>query len=837
MATVAEVFGQAWKCHQAGSLPQAEQLYRQVLQVDPKHADAWCFLGAVCQAQGRIADAERNLRRAVQLMPSHPSAQNLLGIVLAQQGRHEDAARAFEALLRHQPNDAALWNNLGLVRLQQGRLEDAIVQFRQALKHQPDHADAYGNLGAALQHLGRLDEAIAGFQRALQLKPSLTSVRDHLNRALQQKGGAGLSPRSPDPVQRQLPAARAHYQSAMTLVQQGQFAQAVVAFQHALDMQPDYFDAVHNMATVLFMQGDFEAAIAHYRQALRLKPDHAGAHYNLALALQQLDKIEESLGSYRQALALEPSHLDARNNLGNLLKNGGRLDEAIACYQQVLKQKPDFAEVHANLGIALAAQGNQDAAIGCYRHAMRLKPTYPDAHNSLGIALMDLDRLDEAAVCCREALRLNPNFAEAHNSLGNVLERQGKIEEAVGCFRQAVRLKPKLAEALNNLGNALKRLGNFDEAVECYQEAVRIKPDYAEAYSNMGNVRVQMSQFDDAQACYDHALSLDAGHIDTHFNQSLLWLLLGNWEKGWTEYEWRWKTKSFPRYGFSQPRWDGSKAATTGRTILLLAEQGLGDTLQFVRYAPLVKERGAKVILQCQAPLLRLLADMPGIDQVVAQGTPLPAFDAYVPLLSLPGIFHTSVESLPATDPYLQGKPELVEKWQRELAEADGVSRDSGKAFKVGIAWQGNPIFRVDRHRSIPLARFGQLAKIEGVQLISLQKGPGTEQLRAAEGQFSVVNFGNRLDEASGPFMDTAALMKNLDLVISSDTAVPHLAGALGVPVWVALPVVPDWRWLLDREDSPWYPSMRLFRQTRLGVWDDVFDRIAEALEARVNHR
>jgi tetratricopeptide (TPR) repeat protein len=851
MPTASDVFGQAWKYHQAGSFSQAEQLYRQVLQTDPNNADAWCFLGAVCQAQGKITEAEANLRRAAQLMPSHPTAPNLLGIVLAQQGKLDDAASCFQDLIRYQPGDAGAHNNLGLVRLNQGRLQEAMALFQDAVKRQPNYADAYGNLGLVQNRLGRFDDAVASFQRALQLNPNLSSAREHLNRALHQKG-AGYSPPGPQAAARQqVPDAVAHYQAAMADIQQGQLAQAVASFRRALQIRPDYFDAVHNLATVYFLQGQFEASVDTYQNALRLKRDHAGAHYNLGLALQQIDRNEEALGHYRQAITFQPNHLDARNNLGNLLKNQGRPEEAIACYQEVLRQKPDFAEVHANLGIALGAQHNWDAAIACYRHAISLKPTYPDVHNSLGIALMELERLEEAEASCRQSLRLNPSFAEAHNSLGNILERQGKHDEAVNCFREAIRLKPKLAEALNNMGNSLKRLGRFDEAVGCYQEAVRINPTYAEAYSNMGNVRVQQSLFDEAQKSYDQALRLDAGHIDTHFNQSLLWLQLGKWEEGWREYAWRWKTKSFPRYGFSQPLWDGSPAPVGGRTLLLIAEQGLGDAIQFVRFAPLVTRRGDRVVLQCHPPLLRLLAKMPGIDQFIPAGSPLPAFDCYAPLLSLPAIFGTTTSSVLQQEPYLDADIALVERWRGELSgvrcPVSGVQQsasdtglrtpDSGRAFRVGIAWQGNPIFRIDKQRSIPLTRFARFAEIEGVQLISLQKGPGSEQLLSSTPDTghrtpdtSVLDLGSRLDEESGPFMDTAAIMKNLDLVITSDTAIPHLAGALGVPVWVALPWVPDWRWLLQREDCPWYPSMRLFRQSRYGHWDDVFERIAEEL-------
>jgi tetratricopeptide (TPR) repeat protein len=838
MSTLAQVFGQAWKLHQAGNLSQAEQLYRQVVQADPQHADAWCFLGAVSQAQGKIADAESQLRRAVQLLPNHPSAPNLLGIILAQQGKHEEAARCFQDLLRYQPADAGLLNNLGLVRLQQGRPEEALASFHNALRFQPNHADAYGNIGTALLQLGRVDEAIANFERALQLKPDLWAIRDSLNRARQQRGqipvvSSGVASAQPSAD------ARRYYQTAMSCVERGQLAQSEPYFQQAITLQPDYFDAIHNLATVLFMQEKHEAAINQYRQALRINPRHPGGLYNLGVALQHVDQIEEALSCYRQALALQPSHLDARNNLGNLLKDKGRHDEAIACYQEVLRLKPDYAEVQANVGIVHAAKKEWDTAVFYYRRALSLKPTYPDAHNSLGIALMELGRLEEAEASSREALRLKPSFAEAHNSLGTILEKQSRLDAAVASFHEAIRLKPNMAQGYNNLGNALKRQSKYDEAVDCYKKALQLKPDYAEAHTNLGNIRVQQTLYDEAQLCYNEALRLEPEHPETHFNQSLLWLQLGKWEQGWREYEWRWTTKSFPRYSFTQPRWDGSRSS--GQTVLLLAEQGLGDTLQFIRYAPALRERCDRVILQCQTPLLRLLSDTQGVDQVVPQSAPLPAFDAYIPLLSLPGILGASVDDLLSEVPYLHPDSALVDQWKTEMSEV------CNSHYLIGIAWQGNPIFRVDRQRSVPLEQFSRLAEIPGVRLISLQKGPGTEQLPRKCGVQSAEcdvqeNPGSALrtlysalrtpvlDEASGPFMDTAALMKSLDLVISSDTAVPHLAGALGVPVWVALPLVPDWRWLLDREDCPWYPSMRLFRQTKFEQWNDVFERMAEEL-------
>ena len=312
--------------------------------------------------------------------------------------------------------------------------------------------------------------------------------------------------------------------------------------------------------------------------------------------------------------------------------------------------------------------------------------------------------------------------------------------------------------------------------------------------------------------------ALKPDYADAHWNLSLLNLLTGDFESGWPGFEWRWQTKqqNFHRRHDSRPLWDGQPLA--GRTILLHAEQGLGDTIQFVRYVPLVQERGGRVVVECQPPLLSLLADSPGIDLVLAQGEPLPAFEVQAPLLSLPGILGTTLGSIPARVPYLRADPELAQSWRKKLEPLGG--------FKVGIVWQGNPQFKGDRQRSIPLRHYQALARVEGVRLLSLQKGPGADPLRAGATAFPVLDLGAQLET----FGDTAAVLENLDLLISSCTSVPHLAGALGVPVWLALPFVPDWRWLLEREDSPWYPHHRLFRQDRPGDWNGVFERIATAL-------
>ncbi len=399
-----------------------------------------------------------------------------------------------------------------------------------------------------------------------------------------------------------------------------------------------------------------------------------------------------------------------------------------------------------------------------------------------------MGQLDAAAASYREALRLNPGSSDALVNLGNVCAGRQQWDEAVGHFRQALGLQPEHANALKNLAVTLLDQGQSAEAEQVFRQMLDVHPDSPEAHLGLAS-------------CY---------------------LLRGDFERGWPEYEWRWRT---PEFG-SLPnlsRWEGQPLA--GRSLLLLAEQGLGDTIQFIRYARPLKQRGARVVLACPPALARLLARSPDLDELFVRGPAedLPRCDYYLPLLSAPGALGTGASTIPCTVPYLSADPELAAHWRRELAGIEGL--------KIGIAWQGSREFRQDRWRSIPLARFSPLAELPGVRLVSLQKGFGSEQL--AEVDFPVLDLGDRLDEAAGPLMDTAAIMSNLDLIVTSDTAIAHLAGALAVPVWVALPRSPNWRWLLERDDSPWYPTMRLYRQTVLGDWEQVFRRIAAELPVR----
>ncbi len=431
-------------------------------------------------------------------------------------------------------------------------------------------------------------------------------------------------------------------------------------------------------------------------------------------------------------------------------------------------------------------------------------------------------RWREAQQLYQQILQADPLNADALYRFGLLAHQAGQNDAAVSLLSQAIRVRGSAPEFHNDLGEAYRVLGRYADAALAYRQAVRLDPSFAAAHSNLGTVHQDQGRFDEALACYERAIACRPDYAVAHYNRGFMLLLLARWAEGWPEYEWHWRCSDMEHPAWRQPAWDGSPLA--GRTILLYAEQGLGDTLQFVRFAPLVKQRGGRVLLQGPRKLLSVLSTCPGIDALCPQDEPAPRFDVCASLMRLPALFRLGLDSIPADVPYLAADAELVANWNDALG-------DDGR-WRVGIGWQGNPQSPDARVRSIQLTEFASAAALDGVRLLSLQKGSGSEQL--ADCPFPVEDWGSRLDEGGSAFRDTAAVIQNLDLVITCDTALAHLAGALAVPVWMATPYSPDWRWMLDRTDSPWYPTMRLFRQSSHACWDDVFVTIAEELSALV---
>lgn len=642
-------------------------------------------------------------------------------------------------------------------------------------------------------------------------------VEEFRRRANEATGPAAKPGQAPRPEDRAAAAKR--HTEACKLVTAGKLDEAETAFRDSLRLDPTSADAHGNLGVALARLNRLPEAEASFRLAIRLSPTMVTMYVNLATCLLNQKRNGECDEWARQAIQLDPNVSEAHRLLGCSLENRSRFDLSEAAFKEATRVDPKNADAHYRRGLVLNRLKRPDESEAAYRAAVKHKPTHAAAWAALGSLLESRDRATEAVESAKEAVRLEPNVADWHNNLGVGLAACEKPAEAAASYREAIRLAPTMAGAHSNLGNALRALDQLEEAEASLREALRLKRDYPEAHNNLGIVLVQAGRCDEGMKHYDESLRLKPEYAEAHMNRSLSLLAAGDFERGWSEYEWRWKVRHVRPPSVEAPRWEGGPLE--GKTILLTAEQGLGDTLNFVRYASLVKARGAEsVILECQGPLVNLVTTCPGLDKVLTRGTKLPPVDAYAPLMSLPGIFGVPPASSPAAVPYFKPDPERVEYWKSELAGLGGL--------RVGIAWQGSKVHKGDKLRSVRLSRFAPLAAVPGITLCSLQKEPGIEQLTdgSAEGM-DVVDLGKL---TAPEITDVAALMMNLDLVVTVDTALGHLAGALGRPVWVAIPTAADWRWGRTGEDTCWYPSMRLFRQSTRGDWDAVFGRFAAAL-------
>jgi tetratricopeptide (TPR) repeat protein len=495
----------------------------------------------------------------------------------------------------------------------------------------------------------------------------------------------------------------------------------------------------------------------------------------------------------------------------------GRLAEAERQYRRVLATSPRHADSLHMLGMVEHQKGRFAPAITLITQAIALNPAAAPYHFNLGRACEDAGRLEEAADAYRRAVALWSDNPDAHANLGNVLQALGQLDEAAGCFRAAIALEPGFAEAHTNLGNALRDLGQLDEALASGRRAVELAPGFAEAHSNLGATCARLGHQEEAMTCYRRALELQPGLAEAHNNLAMALLARGEMAAGWEEYEWRWQTRRMApgRRAFTQNQWQGEPAP--GQVVLLHAEQGLGDTLQFCRYARLVAARGLRVVLEVQKPLVPLLSGLKGVEAVVARGDALPRFDLHAPLLSLPRLFGTREGTIPGETPYLHADAAVAAQWRQRLEAAAGPGK------LVGLAWAGSPELAADRQRSMAPELLAPLFAVPGVKFVSLQKsGP------AAPADFPMLDFMSGMDD----FADTAALVANLDLVISVDTAIAHLAAALGKPVWLMNRFDPCWRWLAGRRDSPWYPNLRLYNQSQPDGWAPVVSAIAQDLGA-----
>ena len=642
-------------------------------------------------------------------------------------------------------------------------------------------------------------------------------------------------------------------EQAIELHHLGKLKEAELRYRAILEGQSNHADAKHLLGVVLSQQGRNAEAFRLIRAALKIKPSSAAAWSNFGLVLGKLGRIEEALACHDKAIAINPAYAEAFNNRGDALRLLNRPQGALESFDKAIAIKPDYAEAFNNRGNALTVLERQSEALASYDTAIAFRPNYAEAFNNRGVALLSLKRPGDALASFDKAIAFRPNYAEAFNNSGNALFDLKRFADAIASFDTAIAIRPEYPAALNGRGHTLRllkrpeeALTNFDEAIaiqpnfaEAFNnrsialldlkrpeealascdKAIAIKPEYAEAFSNRGNALTALNRQAEALASYDRAIRIKADYAGALFNRGLTALLIGDFASGWSGYERRFDREDArkPTRSTSYPRWDGEDVK--GKRIIAYEEQGIGDIIQFSRYLVLLSARGARVTFLVRSTLHRIFKSLAPTVRIVAELPAHESFDLECALLSLPFAFRTTLDTIPSATSYLAPEAPLVAMWRKRIG---------GHGLKVGIAWQGKPDSQIDSGRSILLRCFEPIAKVPGVRLFSLQKHHGVDQV--SESEWPIETFGDEFDSGPDAFIDTAAIMAGLDLIVTSDTSIAHLAGALGRPVWVALKQVPDWRWMLDRADSPWYPRMTLYRQRAREDWNRVFSQIAADL-------
>lgn len=652
----------------------------------------------------------------------------------------------------------------------------------------------------------------------------------------------------------------AHVDGAMALYAGGDSAGAQALCRTVLSVDKRNLRALYLYGTILLQQSQAAEAIELFTLAVEIAPNFAGTRTNLGVALRASGRLEEAVESYRASIDLDPTNPDVRMNLGNSLNDLGRYKEAETEYYRCLELRPNYALAYDNLGIALREQGKIDEAIDAFRRAIDIAPKLASAHNNLGISLLSQDRIDESRDAfvtainldrsdwrawnnladaerraehyedgvrlADESTRINPRFAEGYFTAGLCYNELNEHALAIQRYRSALALRSEYAEARYNLARCLRHVQKYDEAIVEFNRTIAIKSNLVEAHNALGALYQEIVDVDKALACYSAAIALEPTHVTAHWNRALMRLTIGEYDLGFTDFEWRYKLAHAPVEYPGIPGWDGEDLK--GVRLFVRSEQGFGDTIQFVRFLSELTAAGAHVTLECQPGLGDLLKGS-GLCHAVREADPdCPAspaeFDKQVWLMSLPGILGVRFETIPATMPYLQIPDHARLAWHEKI---EAIRRSTGSKIVAGVVWAGSRKNANDHLRSLTLANLQPLAELDSVTLVSLQQGPPVTQLPNWQGKKPIYVPTPTMRD----FIDTAAMILSLDVVITVDTVVAHIAGALGRPVWTMIPYGPDWRWSIDRSDTPWYPSMRLFRQPKPGDWAGVVDDVKAALQ------
>lgn len=710
--------------------------------------------GLQLHGQGQVNEAMLAYEQVLKLAPKHFQALHHVGIGAFQLGDPGLAEHFIRAALAVNPNVAEAHSNLGNALKEQQRFEEALESYRAALALHAGDADTHYNCGIALQALRRHEEALASYDRALALNPGDEQAWNN---------------------------------RAVVLKDLGRHEAALESVARALALNAHNVQAHNNRGNILNDRGDPEDALASYDFALELFPDYADAWYNRGRALQALERFEDAVQSYGKAIALNPEMARAYNNRATALRKLRRLKEALNDCERAIDLQRDYVEAYRIQGQVLRDLGRPDMAALSYEAVMVLEKNDTSAMQHRALALRDGKDYEAALEGINRAIALEPDNADLYLTRG-VIQRDAK---------------------------------DYDAAIESCRKVIELWPHHPSGYTNLGRVMDELGQTEEAMACYEQALAADPACALAHFNRGLLQLQQGNYEDGWRSYEWRWSAEelalSKDKRVYEQALWTGEQSLE-GKTILLWSEQGLGDTLQFCRYASMVAQRGATVILEVKPELVGLMGTLAGVSRVIAKGEAAPAFDLHCPLMSLPLAFDTRVETIPAAVPYLASDPAKLAHWAGVLGEKTRL--------RVGVVWNGNPKYQNDALRSITLGQFAPLFG-EDCEFVVLQKELRVTDKAVLGMKRNVRQFAAAIKD----FSDTAALCELMDVIVTVDTSVAHLAGALGKPVWVLLARRLDWRWLLERQDSPWYPDAKLYRQAESG-WSDVVDKVRADLRA-----
>lgn len=599
---------------------------------------------------------------------------------------------------------------------------------------------------------------------------------------------------------------------------------AEMAFQKVIKLEPQFAEGYNNYGVTLQALRKFDAALKSYKTAVQLKPTYVEAHNNMGNTFRAQNKLYDAIKSYEAALALRSDYAQAHNNLGHALYEIGKKEDALQSLKRALQIEPDYLDALNNIGNIYLEQGNFDDAASSYRAALSIDPVDLELLNNFGNALQAQGNFFDALDVYEKALSIDSKYAPSYNNMGNALRHVGNLDDALSSFKKALAIRSDYSDAHNNMGNTLKDKGNYDAAIASYKTALSLTSDDIEIYNNIGNAFLAKGDLDNALAYYEKALLIRPDCSETRYNMSFLFNIRGKFKLGMEYYETR-MSKKIPivRPPSEGLVWDGAEELV-GKRFHVYEEQGLGDIIQFCRFLPILRDRGANVIFNVAGKLHRILQTLDSDIHLTSERPCDDEIDFEAPLMSLPYLLKADLDTLPNFQSYLHAEPEKVAKWNKTFRK---------NSFKVGICWQGSSS-KIDFERSFSLNLFKDISELSNLELISLHKGEGENQIQSLN--FGLTTLGEMFDNDNSAFVDTAAVISNCQLVITSDTSVAHLAGALGCPTWVVLKQIPDWRWMLHRIDSPWYPKMVLYRQTERGDWESVFKKIKDDLSTLIKN-